>query len=190
MDPRTGIVHEGVHAQQMALSWQHPDPIRRHYYGSTPNEGIAFYNEELMLLSGLFQDAPESAAFIANSMRLRALRVEIDIVLALGEVTIGQAADRVAQITTMDERTAREEAVLFAANPGLGLSYQIGKTQILDLLTTCTHHHTAVNLQDFHDRLWREGNIPLALQRWELLGLPDHLARADELGDNTHRSGP
>jgi hypothetical protein len=25
-------------------------------------------------------------------------------------------------------------------------------------------------LRKFHDRVWREGNVPFSLQRWELLG--------------------
>ncbi len=51
-DPRAGIIHEGVHYQQLALSWGNPRPLRRHYYDSGANEGIAFYNEELMLAAG------------------------------------------------------------------------------------------------------------------------------------------
>jgi hypothetical protein len=187
-DPRTGIIHEGVHAQQLALSWRHPDPIRRHFYDSAPNEGIAFYNEELMLLSGLFDSAPASAEFVANAMRLRALRVEVDIALALGDLTLDQVADRLAEAVPMDRQTAWEEAAFFAGNPGQGLSYQIGKLQILDLLATCQRHQgDAFDLQAFHDRLWREGNVPLALQRWELLGLRDHLDTADRLADTIPR---
>src|SRR5262249_26439246 len=41
-DPRTAIVHEGVHAQQLALGWKHENPVRRRFYDSVPNEGIAF----------------------------------------------------------------------------------------------------------------------------------------------------
>lgn len=183
-DPRTAIVHEGVHAQQLALSWAHPDPARRHYYDSAPNEGIAFYNEELMLLSGLFDDAPASAVFVANAMRLRALRVEVDIALAMGELTVDQAADHLARAVPMDRQTAWEEAAFFAGNPGQGLSYQIGKLQIIDLLATSQQRRgAAFDLRTFHDRLWREGNVPLALQRWELLGERDHLDQADDLGD-------
>ena len=176
-DPRTGIVHEGVHALQMALSWQHLNPARRRYYDSAPNEGIAFHNEELMLQAGLFNDAPGSAVFVANSMRLRALRVDVDIRLALGDLTIDEAADHMAETVPMDHPTAWEEAVFFAGNPGQGLSYQAGKAQILDLLAECERRSDAFDLREFHERLWREGNVPLTLQRWEFLGLDDHLAR-------------
>jgi uncharacterized protein DUF885 len=179
-DPRTAIAHEGVHAQQFALSWRHPDPARRHYYDSVPNEGIAFYNEELMLVSGVFDDSPLGAGFVANAMRLRALRVEIDIALALGELTLGQAAERLRDLVPMDEETAWEEAVFFSGNPGQGLSYQTGKLQVQDLLADATSRD-GFTLRAFHDRLWREGNVPLALQRWELLADPSHLAAADRL---------
>ncbi len=181
LDPRTAIVHEGVHAQQLALSWRHPHPARRRYYDSAPNEGIAFYNEELMLQAGLFDDSPASAEFIVSSQALRALRVEIDIGLALGDLTLQQAAGQLATAVPVDRQTAWEEAVFFAGNPGQGLSYQAGKLQILDLLAAACRRGGAFDLRDFHDRLWREGNVPLALQRWELLGRRDHLEEAERL---------
>ncbi len=179
-DPKVGIAHEGAHAQQLALSWRHPNPVRRHYYDSAANEGIAFYNEELLLLAGLYEDNPASAAFVANATRLRALRVEVDIALALGDLDLTAAAERLAVAVPMDEQTAWEEAVFFAGNPGQGLSFQTGKLQIADLLSAArTAQGSAFDLMAFHDRLWREGNVPFSLQRWELLGLRDHLDRAD-----------
>jgi uncharacterized protein DUF885 len=179
-DPRTAIAHEGVHAQQFALSWRHPNPARRRFYDSVPNEGIAFYNEELMLASGVFDDSPPGAEFIANAMRLRALRVGVDIALALGELTLDQAAERLCRLVPMDEETAWEEAVFFSGNPGQGLSYQTGKLQIQDLLAAAAPED-GFSLQAFHDRLWQEGNVPLSLQRWEHLADPTHLATADQL---------
>jgi hypothetical protein len=187
-DPRTAIAHEGVHAQQLALSWAHPDPARRRYYDSTANEGIAFYNEELMLHSGLFDGAPASAEFVANAMRLRAMRVEVDVALALGELSLDEVADRLASLVPMDRETAWEEAAFFTGNPGQALSYQIGKLQIHDLLAAAQHRDgDAFDLMAFHDRLWREGNVPLVLQRWELLGDRDHLDQADALAHGTDR---
>jgi hypothetical protein len=37
----------------------------------------------------------------------------------------------------------------------------------------------ALVLRAFHDSVWRNGNVPLALQRWELLGLGDQVAALD-----------
>jgi hypothetical protein len=34
----------------------------------------------------------------------------------------------------------------------------------------------ALDLQALHDHVWVNGNVPIALLRWELLGLTDELA--------------
>ncbi len=181
-DPRAGIVHEGAHYQQLALSWRHPRPLRRHYYDSGSNEGIAFYNEELMLAAGLFEDAPRSREIMYNFMRLRALRVEVDVRLAIGDLDIDGAAAYLRDVVPMDAETAHEEAAFFAAYPGQAMTYQIGKTQILRLFADAARAAGPdFDVQGFHDRLWVEGNVPLALQRWELLGDESDLRRVDEL---------
>jgi uncharacterized protein (DUF885 family) len=179
-DPRAGIVHEGVpgHYFQLALSWAHPDPIRRHYYDSGANEGIGFYSEEMLLEAGLFDDSPRSREIIDNMVRLRALRVEVDVKLALGDFTIAQAADYLQKTVPMDSHTAHAEAAFFASSPGQAISYQIGKTQILRFLAEARRQQgDKFDLQAFHDFLWLNGNVPIALQRWEYLGLKDDLDR-------------
>jgi hypothetical protein len=179
-DPRAGIVHEGAHHQQLALSWRHPRPVRRHYVDSTANEGIAFYNEEMLLRAGLFDDEPQTRAIICNFMRLRALRVVVDVQLALGEIDIPEAARVLEVEVPVDRETALEEAAFFAATPGQAMTYQVGKSQILGLLADASRRE-GFSLRAFHDRLWREGNVPIALQRWELLGDRADLDRIDQL---------
>lgn len=181
-DPRLAIAHEGVHYQQLAMSWAHPNPIRRHYYDSCANEGIAFYNEELLLRAGLFTDNERTTVLVNNFMRLRALRVEVDVRLALGDVTVTEAASLLETRVPLDPATARAEARFFAANPGQGLSYQVGKTQLLSLIATaCEAKSGSRGLQSLHDYIWLNGNVPFVLQRLELLGLRDQLARVDAL---------
>ena len=181
-DPRAGIIHEGAHYQQLALSWRHPNPLRRHYYDSSANEGIAFYNEEMLLAAGLFDDAPRTREIVYNFMRLRALRVVVDVRLALGELDIEGAAAVLENSVPMDRATARSEAAFFAAFPGQAMTYQVGKTQILALLADAVLAQGAeFDLQAFHDRLWLEGNVPITLQRYELLGDRSELDRIDAL---------
>jgi uncharacterized protein (DUF885 family) len=176
-DPRAGIIHEGVHYQQLALSWRHRRPVRRHYYDSGANEGIAFYNEEMMLVSGLLDDAPHTRTAVCNFMRLRALRVTVDVGLATGALSIADAAADLAAKVPVDDATAREEAAFFAQTPGQGLSYQIGKTQLIGLIADAVRVRGAdLDLAALHDAVWRNGNVPIALLRWELLGLTDELA--------------
>jgi uncharacterized protein (DUF885 family) len=182
-DPRPDMVHEGVpgHYFQMAWSRMHEDPIRRHYYDSGPNEGLGFYVEEMMLQAGLFDDSPRSREIIYNFMRLRALRVEVDVKLALGLFTIGQAADYLAHYVPMDQKTAEEEAAGFATGPGQAISYQIGKVQIMRFLADAQlKQGDAFSLRAFHDYLWKNGNVPIVLLRWEYLGLDDDLRGVDK----------
>jgi len=124
-DPRPITVHEGIpgHYFQLALSWQNPGPIRRHYYDSGANEGIGFYAEEMMLQAGLFGDSPHTREIIYHFMRLRALRVEVDVKLALGQFTLEQAAEYLESKVPMDRQTARSEAI--GSAPRLGRQFPI-----------------------------------------------------------------
>ena len=176
MDPRPIIVHEGIpgHYFQLCLSWKHEDPIRRHYYDSGANEGIGFYAEEMMLQAGLFDDSPHTREIIYNFMRLRALRVEVDVKLALGQFTLEQAAKYLEEKVPMDSGTARQEAIAFSTGPGQALTYQIGKLQITKFLAEARiQQGEKFNLRAFHDFVWKNGNVPIALQRREYLETGD-----------------
>jgi hypothetical protein len=183
LDPRPLIVHEGVpgHYFQMTLSWAHENEIRRYYYDSGANEGIGFYAEEMMLQMGLFDDSPRTREIICNFMRLRALRVEVDVKLALGQFSIDEATEYLQTKTPMDYETARSEAVFFASLPGQAITYQIGKLQIVKFLADARQQlGEQFSLRAFHDFLWKNGNNPIALLRWEYLGLDDEIALLDE----------
>jgi len=183
-DPRPLIVHEGVpgHYFQLVVSWANPDPIRRHYYDSGANEGIGFYSEEMMLNAGLLDDSPRSREIIWNFMRLRALRVEVDVKLALGQFTIEQAAEYLKTTVPMDANTAHGEAADFASGPGGAISYQVGKLQIYRMLADAHRKQgKKFSLRQFHDFVWQNGNVPIALQRWQYLGMKDELEAVERL---------
>lgn len=172
LDPRPIILHEGVpgHYLQKVLSFANPDSIRTHYYDSGPNEGIGFYSEEMMMMAGLFDSDPATRQLIYNFMKLRALRVEVDVRLALGEFTMEQAIEYLSKNVPISSSTAHDEVALFATTPGQAITYQIGKLQIMSLLADIkTKQGNRFSLRNFHDYVWRNGNVPLSLQRWELL---------------------
>jgi hypothetical protein len=178
-DP-TLTVHEGVpgHYFQLCLSWAHEDPIRRHYYASVSNEGIAFYAEELMLDSGYFENDPNGRAGIYDGWRVRAALLETEVKVSLGELTVEQATEYWGKIgvggDTADSR--RRIIVGFAASGPLIASYQIGKLQIMRLLAdTRRTQGDHFSLRAFHDFVWKNGNIPLSLVRWELLNDPSEV---------------
>ena len=177
-DPRGIIVHEGMpgHYFQKVMSWTNQDPVRRHYYDSSANEGIGFYAEEMMLQAGLFNDSPRTPEIIYNFMRFRALRVEVDVKLSTGEFTIEQAADYFVKTVPLDRATAMEDATFYASVPGVGISYQTGKLQIMKLLAEARlAQGDKFNLREFHDFVWKNGNVPIALLRYEYLGKTDEI---------------
>ncbi|QAV70780.1 DUF885 family protein [Salinibacterium sp. UTAS2018] len=170
-DPRLGIVHEGAHYQQLALASRHENPLRRRYYDSAANEGIAFYNEEMMMLAGLFTDSPHSEEVIHNFNRLRSLRVIADVSLATGEFSVHDSTQFFVDLVPMDRETALDESSMYIATPGLAMSYHVGKMLLIRLMTDAINQQKdAFSTRDFHDYVWLNGNVPFSLQRWELLG--------------------
>jgi uncharacterized protein (DUF885 family) len=136
----------------------------------------------MMLQCGLYDDSPRTREIIYSFARLRALRVEADVKLALGQFTIAQAADYLARTVPMDRQTAEAEAAGFSTAPGLAIAYEVGKLQIERMLAERRlQQGDQFKVQEFDDYVWNNGNVPLSLQRWELLGLNDDIKRTDEL---------
>ena len=179
-DPRPLIIHEGTpgHYFQLVQAWHNPDFIRRNYFDSNGNEGIGFYLEEMMLQLGLFDNMPHSREIIYKFMRLRALRVDVDINLALGNYTIEQAARYLASTVPMDYESAAEGAAFYSLTPGQAITYQIGKIQIINLISEAKIKlGDRFSLKDYHDYMLLNGNMPIALQRWEYLGETDEIKK-------------
>jgi uncharacterized protein (DUF885 family) len=83
----------------------------------------------------------------------------------------------------MDRETALEEAIFFAFNPGQAITYQVGKLQIMAFLADARlDQGESFSLRTFHDFLMQNGNVPIALQRWEFLGRKEDVQRLDALG--------
>jgi uncharacterized protein (DUF885 family) len=179
-DPRPILIHEGFpgHYLQLTMSWTNPDPIRRYYYDSSVNEGLAFYAEEMMLQSGSFDDSPRTREIIYKFMLLRAVGIELDIRMALGEFTLEEAAAFLDKEVGVGMKMGLGGATMFASWPGVVVGYQTGKTDILRFVSDARRQQgTSFDLQTLHDFLWQNGNVPVALQRWEYLGLKDDIDR-------------
>jgi len=183
-DPRIQVVHEGTvgHYGQLSMSWKHPDPIRRHYYDSSANEGIAFYSEEIMLQAGLYDDSPPTREIVYMQMALRALRQIADVKVALGCFSIDDAAAFLEKIVPVDKETALSEAIKMSEWPGQKISYQTGKLKIEQLMVDARKkQEEQFSVRKFHDYVWLNGNVPFVLQRWEYLGTDDELLKVNDL---------
>ena len=81
----------------------------------------------------------------------------------------------------MDTQAARSEAIAFSTGPDQALTYEIGKLQIVKFLADARlNQKENFNLRAFHDYLWKNGNVPIALLRWEYLGLSDEIETTDD----------
>jgi uncharacterized protein (DUF885 family) len=79
-----------------------------------------------------------------------------------------------------------DEASSFAMAPGQAISYQVGKSQIMNFLAEARRQQgDKFSLRVFHDYLWLNGNVPISLQRWEYLGMKDDLERVDALPEKS-----
>ena len=182
-DPRLGIMHEGVHYKQLALSWANPNPLRRRYYDSISNEGLAHYNEALMLQAGLFDDAPWSRLVTQNFKRLRSLRTVVDVSMATGAMTLEEGMRMFEELIPIDPQTALEETSMYVSNPGLAMAYMVGKLEVIRLLADAKKKLGAeFSLRWFHDHLWNNGNVPFSLLRWEMLDDPSDIEAIDRAG--------
>ena len=69
---------------------------------------------------------------------------------------------------------------MYTGNPGLAMSYLVGKVQITSMVADALAG--GMSLREFHDFVWKNGNVPLSLQRWELLGDRSEVDRLDAPG--------
>ncbi|MBT8441189.1 MAG: DUF885 domain-containing protein, partial [Gammaproteobacteria bacterium] len=129
VDPSTNIFHDGIpgHHFQGVVSARHPSPIRSLRRDRFKSEGWATYWEEAALQLGFYDDRPRSREMIYNYLRLRAMRVIVDVKMALGDMSAEQGIAMLMSVP-MDRRIASEEVDDFNAAPTGGIVYQIGKS--------------------------------------------------------------
>ena len=173
-DPRPVLVHEGLpgHFAQFSFSWRNKRPARRQWLDSIANEGLAFYWEESVLLAGLYSDAPRVKETVYELARLRAVRVEADVGLATGALSVAEAAAYLERAVPLSPAEAAEEVAARLAAPGQGMSYVVGRAQLLAFLEASREaagaqpkpQNGSFDLARFHASLMANGNLPFALQ--------------------------
>ncbi len=179
VDPSTNIFHDGIpgHHMQGVVSARHSSPIRARHRDRFKSEGWSTYWEETAVQLGFYDDRPKSRELIYNFLRLRAMRVIVDVKMALGEMSVDEATAALMSIP-MDRRIASEEADDFFAAPTGGIVYLIGKTQIEELLGERRQQSgSEFSLQHFHDDLLAAAWVPIELTRAEMTGAGEEVLR-------------
>jgi len=185
VDASTNIFHDGIpgHHFQGVVSSRHSSPIRSAHRDRFKSEGWSTYWEEAALQLGFYDERPRSRELIYSFLRLRALRVMVDVKMALGQMTPEEAISALVTVP-MDRRIASEEADDFFAAPTGGIVYQIGKMQIERLLAERRQQlGDQFDLRQFHDELVAAAWVPIELTRWEMTGFGENARRM--LEDNT-----
>jgi uncharacterized protein (DUF885 family) len=165
-DPRPILAHEGIpgHHLQISIANHHPDPVRRFHDDGVFIEGWAFYTEEMLERSGMYDDRPDTRLQVMQLLRMRAARIAVDVRLATGEWTFDQAVDYFVKEGGLDPEAARGEAAGAAASPGYKIQYLVGKWQIERLLGRVRDREgSAFSLRAFHDKLLSYGSIPVSV---------------------------
>jgi hypothetical protein len=182
-DPRPDHVHAVIpgHRFDMLVKEHDSRPIRGPSFDSGRIEGWATYLEEMFLQAGLLDDLPRTRELFYIFQIARAARNRAEVGLHTNEFTIRDAGDFMIDRTPMmDDSVARVDAEIYLREPGYGISYQMGKVQIDQLLADRARQLGAeFNLQTFHDEFLSAGMIPISLIRWEMTGLDDELRRFD-----------
>ena len=167
IDPSTNIFHDGIpgHYFQGVVSSRHPSPIRSQRRDRVKSEGWSTYWEEAAVQLGFYDDRPRSRELIYSFLRLRALRVVVDVQMALGRMSVDEAVAALMTVP-MDRRIASEEADDFFAAPTGGIVYQVGKMQIERLLGERRNDLGAdFDLGRFHDYVRNQvGLVPSPTQ--------------------------
>lgn len=178
-DPRPDTAHATLPGHVFdGLVHQHDKrPIRGSFSDSGRTEGWGFYLEEATLLLGFIDDKPRTRELFYIFQAARGVRDRAEAKLHTNEWTIDQAVKfMVDKVPYMDDDVARVDAEIYLKRPTYGLSYQMGKMQMLKLLGDRKHQlGDKFNLKEFHDQFLAAGTIPISLIRWEMTGLDDEV---------------
>ncbi len=140
------------------------------FCGGTMAEGWATYATQLLAETDLFTPLER---FSVRQGRLRAAaRALVDIRLHEGRFSLDDAARLYEERAGMSSAAARAEAVKNSMFPGAGLIYLVGSDLIRRLRAQAeVRQGSAFDLRAFHDRLLKQGSLPIALITPEMLGL-------------------
>jgi len=170
-DPRPDTAHATLpgHAFDGVVHQHDKRPIRGSYSDSGRTEGWGFYLEEATLQLGFIDSRPRTKELFYIFQAARGVRDRAEAKLHSNEWTIDQAVKfMVEKVPYMDPDVARVDAEIYLKRPTYGLSYQLGKMEMLKLLGDRKHQlGDKFNLKAFNDFIIGQGLLP-----------PDQLAEA------------
>ncbi len=158
--------------------------IRRHplLYNifDSRNEGLATAVEEMFMQAGLYDDDPRVREIVYIMIAQRAARGLGSLYAHANQMTMEEAGAIHSEYTPRGWMKTEKELLIFEQHlylrqPGYGTSYITGKYLVEEAMADYARLREAKGetfmLKDFFDKLSAMGNIPIALERWEMTGL-------------------
>jgi len=164
----------------------HASPIRRgpmlYNIWDSRSEGMATGVEEMMMLSGLYDDNPHVREIVYIMLAQRSARGLGSLYAHANEFTMQEAAEFHVSWTPRgwmrkDLDLLAFEQHLYLRQPGYGSSYVTGKYLIERLLADRSRQvgDADFRLYDFYSEVNAVGVIPVSLIRWQLTGNDDEI---------------
>ncbi len=160
-------VHEAYpgHHLQLALGVRHPSLTRLQTDAPEFTEGWGMYCEQMMREEG-FDDGPNFRLALATDAIWRACRIILDVRMHRGEVSVDEATEFLRSHTRFESPNARAEVLRYTYTPTYQLSYLLGKILLLRFRDDERRRlGPRFSLRVFHDRLLRNGSIPVSFHR-------------------------
>ena len=164
----------------------HSSPVRRgpllYNIWDSRSEGMATGVEEMMMLSGLYDDNPHAREIVYIMLAQRSARGLGSLYAHANDYTMQEAAEFHVRWTPRgwmrkDLDLLAFEQHLYLRQPGYGSSYVTGKYLIERLLAERSKQvgDADFRLYDFYDDVNAVGVIPVSLIRWQLTGKDDEI---------------
>ena len=159
------FLHEAIpgHHYQISLQQENGDlpKFRRFGGNSAYAEGWALYTESLGKELGLYTDPYQYMGALGDEMH-RAIRLVVDAGMHSKNMTREEAIKFMMDNEPLNEEGTTAEIERYMAIPAQALSYKIGALKIKEIRERLTKQLGAkFKLSDFHDKLLKDGNMPL-----------------------------
>lgn len=178
LDPRLLISWDGIpgrHIQRWSAS-RHPRAVRHLATGASLYTGLALYFHQQTTESGLYAFKPASQILALQILQHHAALAQADIRLGRGDWNVDEAARFLVERGELTQQQSLAAVHRSIAFPGQAAAAFAAYGQVLRFLADAAAALGAdFSLPDFNDRLLMNANVPVALQRWELLGLEEEL---------------
>jgi uncharacterized protein (DUF885 family) len=159
--------HEGIpgHHFQIALAHELDLPGYRSSLSFTAfAEGWALYAERLAWELGAYDDDPYGNLGRLQDEIFRAVRLVVDTGIHAMRWTYEEAVAYMIENAGLEEEYVRSQVIRYIVLPGQATAYKVGMLKMLELRDRARSAlGDAFDLREFHDRVLREGSVPLVI---------------------------